>query len=207
VKPGIFITLEGIEGSGKSTLAKALHARLTALGRDTVLTREPGGTPLAEQIRALVLTPGTEPVSPVSETLLMFAARALHIDNLIRPALARGAVVICDRFTDATRCYQGAGRGVACNFIEAMALEVHAGLNPQVTFLLDLPPAVGRQRSQRRGGLLDRFEAEHDAFFTRVRAAYLALAAAEPQRFVVLDAGRDAAALAEQAWSQLTMRL
>ncbi|HYM41913.1 MAG TPA: dTMP kinase [Steroidobacteraceae bacterium] len=190
-----FITLEGIEGAGKSTVAKFILAWLSQHGIAGRLTREPGGTPLAERLRQIVLEGGTEPLSPVTETLLMFAARDLHLRNLIRPALTRGEWVICDRFTDATRAYQGAGRGVDGGLIEALAAAVHAGLSPDCTLLLDLPVKVGLIRARGRdAGPADRFESETAAFFEKVRSGYLELARREPRRFHIIDA---AAPLAE----------
>jgi dTMP kinase len=188
---GRFITLEGIEGAGKSTVARYIMEWLQARGVPAVLTREPGGTPLAEQVRELVLTPAAEPMPPAAELLLMFAARSIHLVNLIRPALARGEWVICDRFTDATRAYQGAGRGLDAASIESLAALVHADLLPDLTLLLDLPVAVGLARAQARRGQVDRFEQERGPFFERVRAAYLQLARAEARRFCVVDAERD----------------
>src|SRR5215469_4409420 len=174
---GRFITLEGIEGAGKSTIAKFALAWLTQQHIPGRLTREPGGTPLAERVRQIVLERGSEPLSPVAETLLMFAARDLHLKNIIRPALERGEWVICDRFTDATRAYQGSGRGVAADLIETLAGAVHGGLEPDCTLLLDLPVSVGLARARaREAGPTDRFEAETVAFFERVRAGYLELA-------------------------------
>jgi len=184
-----FITLEGIEGAGKSTVAKFVLAYLARRQIPGRLTREPGGTPLAERIRQLVLERGAEPLSPVTETLLMFAARDLHLQHVIRPALARGEWVVCDRFTDATRAYQGSGRGVDAELIEALAAAVHGGLAPDCTLLLDLPVSVGLARARGRAtGESDRFEAETQAFFERVRAGYLGLARREPERFHVIDA-------------------
>jgi dTMP kinase len=188
---GRFITLEGIEGAGKSTVARFIMEWLQARGLPAVLTREPGGTPLAERVRELVLTPAAEPIPPAAELLLMFAGRSIHLANLIRPALARGEWVICDRFTDATRAYQGAGRGLDAASIESLAALVHADLVPDLTLLLDLPVAVGLARAQARRGQADRFEQERGPFFERVRAGYLQLAGAEPRRFCVVDAGRD----------------
>jgi dTMP kinase len=186
---GRFVTLEGIEGAGKSTIAKFALAWLTRQGIPGRLTREPGGTPLAERVRQIVLERGSEPLSPLAETLLMFAARELHLKNVIRPALERGEWVICDRFTDATRAYQGAGRGVDAQLIETLAAAVHADLAPDCTLLLDLPVSVGLGRARaREAGAADRFEAETVAFFERVRAGYLELARREPRRFQVLDA-------------------
>jgi dTMP kinase len=189
---GRFITLEGIEGAGKSTVAHHVAEWLGARGTRVRMTREPGGTALAERVRAIVLERGGELLTPVSETLLMFAARGIHLDNLIRPALARGEWVVCDRFTDATRAYQGAGRGVNRVWIEDLAQAVHPHLQPDCTLLLDLPVEVGLARSKARAGHApaDRFEAEPVQFFERVRAAYLDLAMREPQRIRVVDAAQ-----------------
>ena len=186
---GRFITLEGIEGAGKSTVAKFVLGWLARRQIPGRLTREPGGTPLAERIRQLVLERGAESPSPVTETLLMFAARDLHLQHVIRPALARGEWVVCDRFTDATRAYQGSGRGVDADLIESLAAAVHGGLAPDCTLLLDLPVSVGLSRARgRAAGDADRFEVETQAFFERVRAGYLELARREPERFHVIDA-------------------
>lgn len=187
---GRFITLEGIEGAGKSTVARFVLEWLQARGRRAILTREPGGTPLAERVRELVLKPDGEPIPPDAEMLLMFAARSLHLANLIRPALARGEWVICDRFTDATRAYQGGGRGLDRAPIESLAQLVHADLQPDLTLLLDLPVATGMARAQARRGRADRFEQEQAAFFERVREAYLQLARTAA-RFRIIDAAQD----------------
>jgi dTMP kinase len=203
---GRFISLEGIEGAGKSTVARALEAMLTRRGVAVRLTREPGGTPLAERLRTLVLERGAERISAEAETLLMFAARAVHVENLIRPALAQGEWVLCDRFTDATRAYQGAGRGVDAALIERLAQTVHGTLWPDRTLLLDLPVDVGLARARRRSAAGDRFEDEDRRFFERVRARYLALAESEPARVRVLDAAGapdDVAALALAAIADL----
>jgi len=189
VTRGRFITLEGIEGAGKSTVAAQLREWFVERGFTVRLTREPGGTPLAERLRALALEPGEEHLAPEAETLLMFAARRIHVDNLIRPALERGEWVLCDRYTDATRAYQGGGRGVAADFIDSLARVVHADVNPDLTLLLDLPPALGLTRAAARRGMKDRFEAESSAFFARVRARYLEIARTE-RRVVVIDATR-----------------
>ncbi len=190
---GLFITLEGIEGAGKSTVARAVCEWLTARGLQVLATREPGGTALAERLRQIVLERGDEPVSPVAETLVMFAARALHVENLIAPALARGTWVVCDRFTDATRAYQGAGRGVDAALIESLAQAVHGSLVPDCTLLLDLPVTAGLARARARSGAdSDRFEAETVAFFEKVRAGYLAVASADAARVHVIDASRPA---------------
>jgi dTMP kinase len=196
---GRFISLEGIEGAGKSTLARALGATLTERGLKVTLTREPGGTPLAERLRALVLERGAERISSEAETLLMFAARAVHVENLIRPALDRGEWVICDRFTDATRAYQGAGRGVDSVLIERLADAVHGTLWPDRTLLLDLPVELGLSRARRRSAAGDRIENEDRQFFERVRARYLALAASAASRMRVLDAAGAPDSVAAQA--------
>ena len=186
---GLFITLEGIEGAGKSTAARGVCDWLARRSIRATLTREPGGTALAERVRQIVLERGAERLSAVTETLLMFAARGIHLENLIRPALERGDWIVCDRFTDATRAYQGGGRGVDAAWIESLASQVHGGLQPDCTLLLDLPVPVGLERARsRRAGATDRFEAEAQAFFERVRAAYLELARLEPQRIHVIDA-------------------
>jgi dTMP kinase len=186
---GRFITLEGIEGVGKTTQVATVRATLEGLGRRFHGTREPGGTPLAEDIRALVLAPRTEAVPGSAELLLMFAARAVHVANLIEPTLAAGEDVVCDRFTDATYAYQGGGRGVPVANVAALEALTHGGLQPDLTLLLDAPPALALQRAKRRSAA-DRFEAETLAFFERVRSAYLARAAAEPARFVVINAAQ-----------------
>ena len=189
MRAGRFITLEGIEGAGKSTVAKYVAEWLTGRGIAVRLTREPGGTPLGERVRQIVLEHGNEPLSAVTETLLMFAARALHVENVIAPALREGQWVVCDRFTDATRAYQGSGRGVDAALIDTLARAVHPQLTPHCTLLLDLPVAAGlsRARARHRGGA-DRFEAETVDFFESVRAGYLALARREPGRIQVIDA-------------------
>ena len=186
-----FLTIEGIEGVGKSTQLGCLSAALQQRGVEHVVTREPGGTPLAEKIRELVLTAGAEGLPDAAELLLMFAARSVHLENFIRPNLAAGRWVICDRFTDATRAYQGAGRGLDRSSIESLATLVHADLLPDLTLLLDLPVAVGLARAQARRGPADRFDAERGPFFERVRTAYLELARADARRFCVVDAARE----------------
>lgn len=196
---GRFITLEGIEGAGKSTVAQAASEWLAARGITTRVTREPGGTPLAERVRKIVLERGPEDVSPRAETLLMFAARSIHVENLIRPALARGEWVICDRFTDATRAYQGDGRGIDAAWIEQLAAAVHGDLQPDRTLLLDLPVEVGLSRARGRSGMAaDRFEAEAVEFFERVRQGYLRIAGHEPQRVRVIDAASALPAVMDQ---------
>lgn len=199
MKPGRLITLEGIEGAGKSTAVQVVAQWLDARGIKARVTREPGGTPLAERVRQIVLEHGTENVTPQAETLLMFAARSIHLENLIRPALAGGAWVVCDRFTDATRAYQGAGRGVDLEWIEQLAHAVHGDLNPDCTLLLDLPVGVGLDRARRRSGhAADRFEAEREEFFERVRRGYLDIARADPARVRVIDASASISEVAAQ---------
>lgn len=182
-----FVSLEGGEGAGKTSVLAALRAELEACGREVVMTREPGGTPLAEKIRALLLHPGEEAVAAETELLLMFAARAQHVRGTVLPALERGAWVLSDRFTDSSFAYQGAGRGLDATFIEGLERRV-VGIRPGLTLLLDIDVARGRARIQARDPVPDRIERERDAFFERVRAAFLARAAAEPARFRVIDA-------------------
>jgi len=198
-----FLSLEGIEGAGKSTVARALQAELERRGIPALLTREPGGTPVAEALRAVLLDERREPISAVSETLLMFAARAVHLNNAIRPALASGRWVICDRFTDASYAYQGAGRGVSEHLIDELAAAVHDQLWPARTLLLDLPVATGLARARARAGRPDRFEAEQADFFERARAAYLQRAARAPERIKVIDAALPAAQVAAAAINAL----
>jgi dTMP kinase len=183
-----FITLEGIEGAGKTTVADRLTQSLRARGITVHPTREPGGTPVAERVRSVVLDRGGEHISATAETLLMFGARQIHIDNLIRPALTRGEWVLCDRFTDATHAYQGGGRGVDRQLIERLAQAVHGDLQPDCTLLLDVPVRIGLERMQARRGAVDRFEIESAQFFDRVRNRYLELARTYPERFRVIDA-------------------
>ena len=184
---GRFITIEGIEGVGKSTNLDFVTAFLRKQGKEVVVTREPGGTAGAERIRKLLLEHGDESIPDIAELLLFFAARSLNIENLIRPALERGDWVVCDRFTDATRAYQGGGRGIDGELIEALADRVHEGLQPDLTLLLDAPVDIGMHRATRRSAA-DRMEIEQTSFYERVRAAYLDLAAAHPDRMRVIDA-------------------
>lgn len=186
---GLFITLEGPEGAGKSTNREYLAELLMQAGIEVVLTREPGGTPLAERIRELLLAPDSEIMAVDTELLLMFAARAQHLAGVIRPALARGAVVLCDRFTDATYAYQGGGRGLAYERIAILEQFVQGDLRPDLTLVFDLPVEVGLARAAARGKL-DRFEKEQQSFFEAVRQTYLARAAQAPERYRVLDAAQ-----------------
>ncbi|MCA1806153.1 MAG: dTMP kinase [Xanthomonadaceae bacterium] len=186
---GRFITLEGSEGVGKTSNLAFMEQHLREAGREVVVTREPGGTPVGEQIRALLLDPANQAMVFDCELLLMFAARAQHLQEVILPAVARGAWVLCDRFTDATYAYQGGGRGVAAARIAELESWVQADLRPDLTLLLDLPVEIGLARAGARGAP-DRFEQEQRAFFERVRQAYLDQAAAQPGRYRVLDAGQ-----------------
>jgi dTMP kinase len=182
-RPARFITFEGVDGAGKSTQIDALAQALVARGKPVVRTREPGGTPLGEMLRSVTLE---QPMAPLTETLLMFAGRSEHLARVIRPALAEGRWVLCDRFTDASYAYQGAGRGIATADLDALARLVQGALVPDLTVLLDLDPREAeRRRAQARSA--DRFEREELAFFERVRDAYRQRAAAEPLRFLVVD--------------------
>jgi len=183
-----FITIEGVEGVGKSTNIRFITQLLQEAGIEHVVTREPGGTAIAELIRQLLLAHHAENICEMTELLLVFAARAQHIAHVIRPALASGKWVICDRFTDATYAYQGGGRGLDTRVIDQLATMVQGSLQPDLTLILDLPPQTGLQRASARGDL-DRFEQEQLDFFERVRAAYLEVAAQEPGRCTVIDAG------------------
>ncbi len=191
---GRFITLEGGEGVGKTTQLEVIEATLRAAGIAVCVTREPGGTPRAERIRELLLARDGESMPESCELLLMFAARATHLHNVIRPALARGEWVLCDRFTDATYAYQGYGRGLSLTRIAELERWVQAELVPDLTLLLDAPVDQSLHRMQQRhvqqGVQADRFEAEQQAFFERVRTGYLARAQAEPQRFRIINAAQ-----------------
>jgi dTMP kinase len=208
--PGRFLTLEGIEGVGKTTQVARLAKLLADRGIAHVVTREPGGTPLAEQIRELVLRAGEEPLPPTAELLLMFAARAVHLANKVEPALSAGRWVLCDRFTDATYAYQGAGRGMSEEHIRSLETIVQGLRRPDLTLLLDVPVPVGLQRSGQRdaGKARDRFERERAEFFERVRAGYLRRASQFPERILVVDAAvpvdevtaRIASALKSKSW-------
>lgn len=184
---GVFITVEGGEGVGKSTQLAHMRAFLQAAGKQVEMTREPGGTPFAEAVRELLLAPREESVTADAELLLMFAARAAHLQDMILPALAAGKWVVCDRFTDATYAYQGGGRGISNERIRVLENFVQDSFRPHATLLLDAPVEVGLQRAQERGKP-DRFEKENVEFFQRVRNAYLERVEAEPQRFHVIDA-------------------
>ena len=181
---GKLITFEGVDGAGKSTHVEWFANELRSAGHGVVVTREPGGSPLGEKLRELVLH---EPMDAVTETLLVFTARDDHLKKRIQPALDAGTWVVCDRFTDSTVAYQGGGKGVAPGLIEAMRKIVHPDLQPDCTLIFDCAFEVSQERMQRSGRALDRFEREGRSFFERVRAAYLATAKADPGRVRVID--------------------
>lgn len=197
-RPGLFITLEGGEGAGKSTQLPRIHDWLADRGHDVLVTRQPGGTPLAERIRALLLDRDHEEMCPLTELLLLFADRAQFLDELVKPALARGRTVLCDRFTDSTRAYQGGGRGLPGDVIETLATLVHGDLEPDLTLLLDLPVEEGLRRAVGRGEP-DRMERERDGFHQRVRETYRMLAESAPDRVRLIDASGDP----EEVWKHI----
>ena len=199
------VTLEGGEGAGKSTVLAALRDALAAAGHEVVCTREPGGTPLAEQIRDLLLDPRHEPPAQETELLLMFAARAQHVRETVLPALARGAWVLSDRFTDASYAYQGGARGGDVQFIAELERRV-VGIEPGLTLLLDVPVQVGLSRMRGRGEA-DRIESEREDFFERVRTAYLGRAKAQPERFRLIDASQALEVVAATAVGHLQEHL
>ena len=186
---GCFITFEGTEGVGKSSNIDVLVEEIESAGIDVLTTREPGGTPVAEDIRSLLKDRGDEPIPELAELLLMFAARSLNVNNVIVPALEAGKWVVCDRFTDSSRAYQGGGRGLPMETIDRLADWVHGETWPDVTILLDAPVEVGMARAGGRGQP-DRIEREQHDFFERVRACYLELASREEDRFVIVDTAR-----------------
>ncbi|AZT84328.1 dTMP kinase [Marinobacter sp. NP-4(2019)] len=200
---GRFITFEGTEGVGKSTQLQTAADTLTALGVEFIVTREPGGTPMAEAIRELLLTPRDEPVNETTELLLMFAARAQHLHTRILPELNAGRWVLCDRFTDATFAYQGGGRGVPEEHIALLEDLVQGEVRPDQVILLDAPVETGMTRARHRGDL-DRFEQEALAFFERIRATYLKRASADPERYQIVDAARSLEVVTEDVVSRIT---
>ncbi|MBP7704444.1 MAG: dTMP kinase [Caulobacter sp.] len=204
---GIFITFEGGEGAGKSTQIRRLAERLRETGRDVVLTREPGGSPGAEEIRALLLNGETDRWSPLTEALLMNASRRDHIERVIAPALGRGAVVLCDRFADSTRAYQGAGGQVDPKVIEQLETAVVGDTRPDLTLIFDLPVEEGLRRALSRNGGEERFEAKGAAFHQRLRAAYLAIARSEAERCTVVDATGSLDEVADAVWAAVATRL
>lgn len=204
--PGLFITLEGGEGSGKSTQSSRLTSRLRAAGWDPLVTREPGGTPLAEGIRALLMDPAHQPTA-LTEALLMEAARAQLVEQVLRPALAAGRVVVCDRYADSTIAYQGAGRGLDTAMLVDWNRAATGGLTPDLTLLFDLPAEAGLARREQAPGSTNRIDREPREFHARVQAQFRALAAAEPTRWVVIDATASADTIAERVWSEVSRRL
>jgi len=206
-KNGLFITIEGVEGVGKSTNIETIKQFLAGRGIEFIVTREPGGTLWSEQIRNLLLQVNDdEDLMGLSELLLIFAARAQHLDRLIRPALAAGKWVICDRFTDATYAYQGAGRGLDRSKIAELETLVQEELRPDLTIILDLDPQIGLQRAKNRAAL-DRFEREKLEFFEKVRQAYLDIASAEQERCIVVDASQDLEAVSSELLIRLEEKL
>ncbi len=206
MKKGKFITLEGGEGVGKTTNLGFIEDILASQGITVIKTREPGGTPLAEKIRQLLLDETLEQVDPIAELLMMFAARAQHILHVIRPALERGDWVLCDRFTDATYAYQGGGRGIDFDKIAWLENLVQGEIRPDLTILLDADFEVGMKRASQRGKL-DRFEQEQREFFEKIRQAYLQLAQQQPRRFAVIDASQDLASIQQQIQQQINSLL
>lgn len=204
---GRFITFEGGEGAGKSTQLKRLVARLGAGGLEVVATREPGGSPGAESIRELVLKGAADRWSPVTETLLMYAARRDHVERVIRPALARGAWVVCDRFADSTRAYQGAAGGVDPALIAAMETHVLEQTRPDLTLIFDMPVDVGLQRAHARAGSEMRFESKGLAFHERLREGFLAIARGEPERCAIIDARGTLDEVETAVWAAIESRL
>ena len=207
VTRGRFITFEGGEGAGKSTQARALAERLRGLGLDVVATREPGGSPNAEEVRSLVVEGEAGRWSPIAETLLMNAARADHLEQVIRPALERGAWVICDRFADSTRAYQGAGGGVPPDVIAVIEQAVVGADQPDLTLVFDLPVEIGLERAFGRGLFEARFESKGVEFHQRLRDRFLEIAAREPGRCVLIDASLEQEAVAERVWAAVSSRL
>lgn len=202
---GLFVVFEGGDGAGKSTQVGRLVDALRAEGHDTLRTREPGGTPLGERVRELVLDPAHGPVDARAEALLFAAARAAHVAQLIRPALAAGRTVVCDRFADSSAAYQGAGRGLGLDRVAELNAWATAGLVPDLTVLLDVPAGTGRTRREARDGTAgDRLETEPDAFHDANRAAFLELAGRAPERYLVLDATRPAGELSAAVRERLT---
>jgi dTMP kinase len=204
---GVFITFEGGEGAGKSTQVRRLADRLARSGRDVVATREPGGSPGAEAIRALLVQGEADRWSPVTETLLMYAARRDHIERVIAPALARGAWILCDRFADSTRAYQGAAGGTDPAFIGMLEAQILGDVRPDLTLVLDLPAAAGLARAGSRGDAEGRFESKGVAFHERLRRAFLDIVAAEPGRCALIDAAQSPEAVEAAIWGAVSTRL
>jgi dTMP kinase len=207
VARGKFITFEGGEGAGKTTQLRRLVARLQTAGLKVAATREPGGSPGAEAIRDLVLKGAADRWSPISETLLMYAARRDHIERVIEPALSRGAWVVCDRFADSTRAYQGGPGGAPAGLIAALETHVLQGAPPDLTLVFDLPAETGLARAEARAGAEMRFESKGLAFHRNLRDAFMAIAAAEPERCAVIDGAGDMATIEAAVWQAVSTRL
>ncbi|MDB5430274.1 MAG: thymidylate kinase [Caulobacter sp.] len=203
----MFISFEGGEGGGKSTQVRTLADRLRAAGHDVVTTREPGGSPGAEAIRDLLVNGEADRWSPITETLLMYASRRDHLERVIRPGLERGAVVLCDRFADSTRAYQGAAGGAPRGLIADLERDVLEGTLPELTLILDLPVEEGLKRAHGRGGAEARFEGKGQAFHERLRQAFAEIAAAEPERCVLINAAQPLDAVAADIWTAVSERL
>lgn len=203
---GSFISFEGGEGAGKSTQIRRLAERLQAAGYDVVVTREPGGSPGAEAIRELLVNGEADRWSPVTETLLMYAARRDHVERVIRPGLADGKIVLCDRFADSTRAYQGAGGDAPATLIASLEDHVLGGTVPSLTLILDLPAEIGLSRAEARGGAA-RFESKGLEFHKRLRAGYLEIARREPERCVVIGADAELDAVTAAIWDAVAQRL
>jgi dTMP kinase len=206
---GRFVTLEGGEGAGKSTQLRLLDQRMASAGVETISTREPGGSPGAEAIRDLLLGPQSRRFDPLAEALLFGAARADHLATVIRPALEAGSWVLCDRFADSTRAYQGAAGGLPAGMIAMLERLVVAETAPDLTVILDLDPAIGlaRAAARRGAGAADRFEGEAASFHRKLRDAFLAIAAAEPMRCAVIDATQPVEVIADTIWQVVRTRL
>lgn len=203
---GLFITFEGGEGAGKSTQMRLLAEKLCGLGREVVATREPGGTPFAERVRVLILDPATPVHSALSEALLFYAARADHLERVIRPALGRGAIVLADRFSDSTEVYQSLAGGLSSETFAALEAAVVGAEKPDLTIVLDLDPVAGLERVRTRGAL-NAYDARSLAYHQRLREGFLAIARRESKRCVVLDAGGPAEVIAARIWSVVETRL
>ena len=204
---GLFITFEGGEGAGKSTQIQRLATKLRAKGYKLTVTREPGGSPGAEAVRHVLLSGAAEPFGPAMEALLFAAARSDHVEQVIRPAVERGEIVLCDRFLDSTRAYQGVSGGVPAPIISALERLTLHGVMPNLTIVLDIPVEEGLARMSRRRGAPDRFESEDIAQHERIRKAFIDIAEEEPNRCVIIDARKPEALVAEDVWEAVTERL
>jgi dTMP kinase len=204
VSKGRFIVFEGGEGTGKTTQIKRLEARLKEAGRDVVLSWEPGGTPLGEKVRSVILDPNSGPMSARCEALLYAACRAEHVDKVIRPALDRGAIVLCDRYWDASRAYQGVARRLGILAIDRINWWATEGLFPDRVYLFDIDPSIGLERAKSRTGQADRLEQEGKPFHNEVRKAYLHIAHSDPSRYEIINAAASRDEISEQLWQSLS---